>query len=228
MIAFARQARRKGLAGAAWLAAGLLAVQPAARSAGADETAAGARALYANCAGCHGDYGQGNAAVGAPNIAGLDAVYIERQLRNFASGVRGDAGDGYGARMRAALQALPDPGGQRAVAAYVAALPRAAPVPAAGAPQGNRDAGRNYYNAICSACHNGNGRGSPALSAPRLVGTDPRYLLRQLAAFRRGARGAHPDDRYGAQMRKMVLSLPGPGTEQDIVAYVATLDGAAP
>jgi cytochrome c oxidase subunit 2 len=65
--------------------------------------------------------------------------------------------------------------------------------------------------------------GNGALSAPRLAGTDPQYLLRQLAAFRSGARGADPADTYGAQMRKMSLLLPGAANAQDVIAYVATL-----
>ena len=187
------------------------------------------RDRYAPCAACHGAHGEGDARQGAPNIAGLDAAYVERQLEHFAAGRRGaDAQDAYGARMRAAAQGLDGAPARHAVAAFIAAL---APTPAGaatapGAPAGNVAQGRNYFNAVCSACHNSNGLGSAALSAPRLAGTDPQYLLRQLAAFRRGTRGADAQDRYGAQMRKMVLALPGAATERDVIAYVATLAAA--
>src|SRR5450631_2103868 len=50
--------------------------------------AEGSRIFLSACAGCHGDRGQGNAGLGAPNIGGLDAWYIERQLHDFASGMR--------------------------------------------------------------------------------------------------------------------------------------------
>jgi cytochrome c peroxidase len=182
-------------------------------------------ALYAGCAACHGGQGQGDPKSGAPNVGGLEAAYVERQLRHFAEGRRGaSAQDAYGARMRAAVQALAGPEQQHAVAAYVASLPASAST--AAAPKGDLTAGRNYFNAICSACHGSDGKGNSVLSAPRLAGSDPQYLLRQLAAFRSGARGSDPADKYGAQMRKMVLTLPGPGSDQDVVAYIAAL--AAP
>jgi cytochrome c553 len=41
------------------------------------------------CGACHGGRAEGNESLAAPRLAGLDAVYIERQLRNFREGVRG-------------------------------------------------------------------------------------------------------------------------------------------
>lgn len=189
--------------------------------------------LYALCATCHGDHGQGDPGQGAPNIGGLDAAYVERQLHAFGQGSRGSkAEDDYGLRMRAAAQALPEADRRKAVAAYVAALPLTpAPVSGSAAPKARLASGRNYFNAICSGCHNSSGMGSASLGAPRLAGTDPSYLMRQLAAFRSGARGADPADTYGAQMRRILQTLPGPATDRDIVAYAATLPtraGAAP
>lgn len=35
------------------------------------------------CATCHGQAGEGNQALGAPRLAGQDASYLERQIRNF-------------------------------------------------------------------------------------------------------------------------------------------------
>jgi cytochrome c oxidase subunit 2 len=200
------------------VAAGLAGALPAA--AAAAETAA---AVYSTCVPCHGDRGQGDPRVGAPNIAGLDATYVERQLRNFSEGRRGTgAGDRFGASMRAAAAALAGAEQRKAAAAYVAAL--AAVRVSTGAPAGGRLAnGRNHFNAICSACHNSGATGDPALAAPRLAGTDPAYLLRQLAAFRSGTRGAAADDVYGGQMRKMAQALPDAPAAQDVIAYVATL-----
>ncbi len=60
--------------------------------------------VFAPCAACHGSKGEGNPTFNAPRIAGLDAVYLARQLRNFRDGVRGAApGDLYGNQMRAAM-----------------------------------------------------------------------------------------------------------------------------
>lgn len=80
------------------------------------------RALYANCAACHGASGEGNADIGAPPLKGDEAWYVARQLANFKSGVRGRDGDEHGQQMRAAVAALPDEAAIMDVAAYIATL----------------------------------------------------------------------------------------------------------
>ena len=45
--------------------------------------------IYQNCVACHGQEGHGNKLLNAPQIAGLDAVYLETQLKNFKYSVRG-------------------------------------------------------------------------------------------------------------------------------------------
>jgi cytochrome c553 len=65
------------------------------------------RDLYVSCAACHGQDGQGNPALEAPNLALLPGWYIEGQLRKYKTGTRGSgAADVAGARMRAASAAL--------------------------------------------------------------------------------------------------------------------------
>jgi len=182
------------------------------------------RALYASCVPCHGAQGQGSAAVKAPAIAGLQTWYVQRQLQGFAAGWRGAAaGDVDGATMRAAAAVLTSDEQRAAVAEHVSSL---APVNAPSHPPSDaarRDNGRNYYNALCSACHGTNGRGNQQLGAPRLAGADAGYLARQFAAFRSGLRGAHPQDKLGAQMRAISAMLPNRDTEQDVIAYAAGL-----
>ena len=177
------------------------------------------KSLYAACIACHGARGEGVAATGAPNIAGGAQWYVERQLKAFASGERGrQPGDTFGAAMGAAGVTLASDKERATVAAYVAALP---PVQAvASAANAN---GRNYFNAICSACHGSNGLGNETLGAPRLAGVEPKYLERQLAAFKSGRRGGRDGDRLGAQMRAISAMLPDPRTEQDVIAYAASL-----
>lgn len=52
------------------------------------------------CGACHGTRAEGNAALAAPRLAGLDAAYIRRQFGNFKRGVRGaHASDKYGRQM---------------------------------------------------------------------------------------------------------------------------------
>lgn len=47
------------------------------------------KALYATCLACHGDVGQGNPALKAPRLTGLNDWYIVAQLKNFKEGLRG-------------------------------------------------------------------------------------------------------------------------------------------
>lgn len=188
----------------------------------AADPAANGKALYVTCQACHGAKGEGNRQLGAPNIAGMEAWYVERQLEHYANGMRGgDGADGYGAQMRVAVANLPTPADRSAVAGYIASLPR---VPAAAAPaiKGDLAQGRTHFNAVCSSCHGSGGMGNPALQVPRLAGIDPVYLARQFAAYRAGKRGYHKDDKYGKQMRAGAGMLDAK-LDQDVMAYIATL-----
>lgn len=164
------------------------------------------------------------AAVKAPAIAGLEGWYVERQLKNFASGVRGaGAADVEGATMRAAAATLKSDAERTAVAAYVARLAPRKSAQIVAATAAGATNGRNYFNALCSACHGSNGKGNQSLGAPRLAGASTDYLTRQFAAFKAGRRGAHPDDKLGAQMRAIAAMLPDARTEQDVILYAAGL-----
>lgn len=179
------------------------------------------KALFISCSACHGQAGEGNAAIGAPNIAGVDAWYLERQLGNFSSGLRGaTAGDTYGAQMRGAVTLLKSDTERSAVATYIAALPKTKPTAPAKANLAN---GSTQFNAICSSCHGSHGRGNQALGAPNLLGLDPVYMERQITAFRSGARGSHKDDKWGVQMRVGAGMLPDAKSVRDVIAYIATL-----
>jgi hypothetical protein len=48
-------------------------------------------------------------------------------------------------------------------------------------------------------------------------------LKAQLLKFRNGERGAHPEDRYGAQMRQMADAIPGEQAIDELLAYLGTL-----
>jgi len=78
--------------------------------------------LYQGCAACHGDRGEGNMTLGAPPLAGTDADYLARQLRNFKKGIRGREGDEKGQQMVAAMVMLPDDAAIDAVAAHASGL----------------------------------------------------------------------------------------------------------
>jgi cytochrome c oxidase subunit 2 len=65
--------------------------------------------LYATCASCHGDKGQGIWATNAPRLAGMSDWYMARQLENFRQGIRGThRQDFHGAQMRSMARALKD------------------------------------------------------------------------------------------------------------------------
>jgi cytochrome c553 len=60
------------------------------------------------CGACHGGTAEGNPALKAPRLAGLDAAYIKRQFANFRDGVRGtDQQDIPGRQMAMMAKTLP-------------------------------------------------------------------------------------------------------------------------
>jgi cytochrome c oxidase subunit 2 len=186
---------------------------------GSVANAATGQQSFATCAACHGARGEGNAATGAPAIAGQQLAYLQRQLANFRTGLRGaHKDDMYGAQMRAGAQAvLRDEKASAAVAAYVAALPatRARPVGKFDARNGN-----NLYQGKCGACHGGKGEGNAALFAPRLAGLDAAYIKRQFGNFRHGMRGAQAQDKYGRQMALMAATLATERELDDVIGYI--------
>lgn len=83
------------------------------------------KAIFHGCKSCHGERGQGNAAVGGPRLAGQHDWYLILQLQNFRSGLRGvHEKDTYGRTMRLMAQTLlTDEQAIKDVAAYIATLP---------------------------------------------------------------------------------------------------------
>jgi cytochrome c oxidase subunit 2 len=171
------------------------------------------------CAACHGASGEGNLAMNAPKLGGQGAWYLERQLRQFKQGARGTHDkDVYGKLMAPMAATLPDDAAIANVVAYIATLPDTR---AAATVQGNADAGRRSY-ATCAACHGADGRGNSATNAPRLQGMSDWYMARQLANFRDGVRGTHPQDINGAQMALVAGMLADDAAVRDVIAYLNT------
>jgi cytochrome c553 len=188
--------------------------------AAADDAAARGEELYALCAQCHGERGDGNPAALAPAIAGLDRWYVEAQLEKFRSGVRGaHPEDVGGLRMRPMSMWLEGPEDVKAVAGHVAGLPPADPAPTL---SGDPARGAQTYT-LCVACHLPDGKGSEPLNAPSLVHASDWYLVKQLHNYKAGVRGARPDDATGALMRPMAMTLADDQAIQDVVAYIMTL-----
>jgi cytochrome c553 len=181
--------------------------------------AATGQQTFAICAACHGARGEGNPATGAPAIAGQQLAYLQRQLGNFRTGLRGmHKNDTYGAQMRAGAQAvLQDEKAIAAVAAYVASLPVTSVKAAAKFDARN---GNNLYQGKCGACHGVKAEGNAALFAPRLAGLDAAYIKRQFNNFRHGVRGAQPQDKYGRQMALMAATLTTDRELDDVIGYI--------
>lgn len=73
------------------------------------------------CGACHGPAGEGNALFSAPKLAGLDPWYVERQLHNFAAGIRGShEKDTYGKQMVFIMSRMKDPEEMTHILAYIA------------------------------------------------------------------------------------------------------------
>jgi cytochrome c oxidase subunit 2 len=81
------------------------------------------KSAYSVCVTCHGANGQGIEALNAPKIAGLPDWYVERQLNNFKSGIRGvHAKDIFGQQMRPMAMALLNDEAVRDMTVFVASL----------------------------------------------------------------------------------------------------------
>lgn len=177
------------------------------------------RELFATCSACHGANGAGNRELGAPNLTGQNVEYLRRQLSHFRGGIRG-AEDEIATRMQAAVAVLPDEQSVLDVSVYIARLPA---VPSSERGAGAPAEGARLYPS-CSLCHGPAGVGIPSIGFPALRHLDDWYLVRQIALFRSGLRGSHPDDAVGRLMRGSV----GPLFTDTDAAHVAAYLGAAP
>jgi len=175
---------------------------------------------FAYCTVCHGAAGNGNVAIGAPKIAGLDGVYLTRQVEAFRAGWRGtDVADANGREMYFIAAALPDDVSVARAVAFVAGLEAKLPTSTV---DGNTRHGAKHYVA-CAACHGARGEGNAELRAPALVGQSDWYLAAQLKGYRAGWRGTATGDELGAQMRAMAVALPDDAAIVDVVAYINSL-----
>jgi len=180
--------------------------------------AADGGALFAPCVACHGARAAGNPALHAPALAGQDAAYLERQLRNFRAARRGaHKADTLGAQMRALAATLPDDASVAKLSSYIASLPRTVVATPA---KGDLHKGNNLYQGKCGACHGTRAEGNPALKAPRLAGLDAAYLRLQFAHFRDGVRGTDPQDLQGRQMALMSKTLATDRELDDVIAFI--------
>lgn len=138
----------------------------------------GERLTQAQCASCHGPQGQSGTDK-FPRLAGQNAQYLIKQMKDFASGQRDSP------FMKTQANRLTD-SQMRAVAFYYEKQ-------SAGHTPSNDDllsgVGRyvfergNAFNALpaCLSCHGTDARGTKAL--PRLAGQHPGYIVAQMRGF---------------------------------------------
>lgn len=179
------------------------------------------KANFAVCVACHMPDGSGNAALHSPKISGQEDWYLTQQLNNFKKGIRGTHDlDIWGKTMRPMAMTLATDEIMANVVAYITTLE--APAPAPTIQGGDAVKGKALYG-TCVSCHGENAEGNSLLHAPALKGQHDWYLVTQLKNFQQGARGAHPDDTWGATMAPMSKTLADEQAIKDVVAYIMSL-----
>ena len=170
------------------------------------------------CFTCHGMEGQGDG-VAAPRLAGLDVGYLQKQMEDYASGVRGD--DVMGSVARGLSQA-----DRRAVAAWYASLPAPTstvstastlPTPAVYL---SGDPSRGIQP--CAVCHGDQGQGAGP-GGPAISGQPRAYTVEQIERWRTGGRRNDPR----GVMRAAVADLSA-AEIQAIAAWLETSPASRP
>lgn len=175
------------------------------------------------CVVCHGATGQGQRAAGFPRLAGMNAVYLSKQLMSFRDGGRSnpvmgpiaktlnDADVDALALYYASLKAVDDP----------ARVPADTSMVAAGkviALSGDWNRGLPG----CAQCHGAQGFGVGA-SFPQLSGQPAPYLANQLDSWRSGTR-----TNDAMHLMQGVAAKLGPKDVQNVANYYSSLSAAPP
>jgi cytochrome c oxidase subunit 2 len=109
----------------------------------------------------------------------------------------------------------------------VVCLALAAGVPSA-AVSAEDDARGELLFGLCSQCHGADGAGSSLALAPSIAGLSQWYVEAQLAKFKGGVRGAHPEDVAGMRMGPMSRTLLTDEDVRAVASYVAGLSAERP
>lgn len=177
---------------------------------------------YNYCTVCHGPNGNGNTAIAAPAIAGIEPWYLTEQLKAYRERLRGQdfKVDPAGTEMRIVARELSDKQitnlaqyvGRFSVERKSASLP------------GDAAHGKQLYAAHCAVCHGEQAAGNATLRAPALRRLNDWYIVASYNRYRSGVRGASPDNPWGNQMHQIAQSLPDAFPINDVSAYLTTLD----
>jgi cytochrome c553 len=186
------------------------------------------------CGGCHGEKALGMDAMGAPRLANIGQIYVFKQLIDYASGKRIDAG--AGAAMNDIAKALNEQD-RRDVAAYLDSLEFEAELSdlkalaADGSKVGNPQKGKIIMTKgikrlvpACQDCHGFSGRAPniPAIHQQKFV-----YLVNQLNNFREGSR-ANDQTVYKVGIMRGIAKKLSDENIVDIAAYLSTVTSFTP
>ncbi len=167
------------------------------------------------CAGCHNP--DGNSSIPEnPNLSGLDAEYIVRQLQDFKSG----------SRKSPVMNGIIPMIDEKEFPALAEFFSKQKPKPGAKADAKLAAQGKEIYDEgivgsavpACSGCHNEDGSGTEKY--PRIAGQHSSYVIQQLINFKSGERA----NDVKAVMRAVAKRM----NEKEIRAvaeYVVTLKG---
>ncbi|KAK3596102.1 hypothetical protein CHS0354_027372 [Potamilus streckersoni] len=177
--------------------------------------------MQKGCTACHGANAQGNRALNAPALAGLEATYVLRQLQNFKLQNRGHhAQDLTGKIMIGSAQVLKDEDMQ-AIAEYLSQLPLLSHKSTIA---GNPQKGKELFT-VCASCHGEQGLGNKDLNAPPLAGLQDWYIVSQLEKFKSGIRGGDAEkEPIGITMPPMAQTLADKKASHDVAQYILSLN----
>jgi cytochrome c553 len=141
----------------------------------------GKRIVESTCAGCHGANGVSESP-GVPHLAGQRSAYLYLELKAYQAGVRGESA------MNNVVRPLSDDALFKA-AAYFASLdpPQTSAANSTSATAPDPVQAGKAAAAGCAGCH-GDGGISKTPGMPSLVGSDPKYLVAAMKAYKSGQR----------------------------------------
>jgi cytochrome c553 len=87
--------------------------------------------------------------------------------------------------------------------------------------------GKVLFERVCSACHGMDGGGKAELKSPAIAALPEYYAKNQIASFREGRRGHHPEDTQSFLMGSIAKQLT-PAQAEAVVAHLTTMPRTIP
>ena len=178
-----------------------------------------------HCSTCHGSQLQGNVALQAPALAGMEPWYLDEQLRAYSQLQRGAAGfdrDPAGKEMQSVAREIATAAQRATAIRHVAGY---APTRLAQwLPAGDANNGAKLWDQHCTTCHGTKAQGRAELHAPSLNRLNDWYLTARWSKYRESLRGAAvTGNPWAVGMAEITKALPADFPIQDVVAYLYSL-----